>query len=239
MIWSDEFNYKGLPDPQKWTYETRGNSYGWGNNEKQYYTEKDSTNAFVSNGSLKIRAIQQVRDGKNYTSARLSTDGLHYFKYGKIEVRAKLPAGRGTWPAIWMLGKNIKTTPWPACGEIDIMEHVGYDNENIHGTVHTGAYNHMKGTQKGKAIHIDNPYDEFHVYSIQWNKEVIEFLLDGKVYFSFKNEHKTSEEWPFDQEFYLILNLAIGGNWGGKNGIDEAIFPATMEVDYVRVYELH
>jgi beta-glucanase (GH16 family) len=117
------------------------------------------------------------------------------------------------------------------------MEHVGYDKDSIHGTIHTAAYNHIKGTQKGKAIFISHPYDEFHNYAVQWTKEKIEFLLDGKVYHSFPNEHRTVDEWPFDQPFYIILNLAVGGNWGGKKGIDDSIFPAIMEVDYVRLYQ--
>lgn len=237
LVWSEEFNYKGLPDSTKWGYETRGNSYGWGNNEKQYYTAYNTANATVSDGTLKITARKETVENKAYTSARLSTAGKAEFQYGKIEVRAKLPAGRGTWPAIWMLGKNISTTRWPECGEIDIMEHVGYEKDSIYGTVHTEAYNHIKGTQKGKSIYIATPYDDFHLYTIEWTKDKIDFLVDGKVYNSFKNERLSTKEWPFDQPFYLILNVAVGGNWGGKKGIDEAVFPATMEVDYVRVYQ--
>lgn len=237
LVWSDEFNYTGLPDSAKWDFETKGNAYGWGNNEKQFYTDKDTTNAFVSNGMLWITARKKIIENKQYTSARLSTSEKYSFSYGRIDVRAKLPAGRGTWPAIWMLGQNRKTTKWPDCGEIDIMEHVGYDPDTVHGTIHTAAYNHIKGTQKGKAVFIKNPYDRFHVYSVIWTREKIEFLVDNKVYHVFLNEHKTNAEWPFDQPFYIILNLAVGGNWGGKKGIDESVFPAAMQVDYVRVYQ--
>jgi beta-glucanase (GH16 family) len=166
----------------------------------------------------------------------LHSKGKASFQYGKIEVRAKLPAGRGTWPAIWMLGNNREIAGWPACGEIDIMEHVGYDPDSIHGTIHTTAYNHMKGTQKGKAIFIKDPYTAFHTYSIEWTPEKIDFFVDDQLYNHIKNEHLSTNEWPFDQPFYFILNLAVGGNWGGKKGIDDSVFPAVMEVEYVRVY---
>lgn len=237
LLWSDEFNKNGLPDSAKWGYETSGNANGWGNNEKQYYTDHSIRNAFVSKGTLKIVARRETIENKRYSSARLSTAGKYNMKYGRIEVRAKLPRGLGTWPAIWMLGSNINSTYWPACGEIDIMEHVGYDKDSIHGTVHTEAYNHIKGTQRGKAVFIRHPYDRFHTYGVNWSPEKIDFLLDGKIYFSFANEHKTAAEWPFDQPFYVILNLAIGGNWGGKKGIDDTIFPAQLEIDYVRIYQ--
>lgn len=238
LVFSDEFNYNGLPDSTKWSFETKGNSYGWGNNEKQFYTSGDTANAIVQNGILKIKALKESREGKSYTSARLSTAGKAEFKYGRIEVRAKLPSGRGTWPAIWMLGRNIQEkTSWPECGEIDIMEHVGYDKDSVHGTIHSFAYNHMKGTQRGKATFIENPYDQFHVYSVDWTEEKIDFLIDGKKYYSTPNENLGSKAWPFNQPFYLILNLAIGGNWGGKHGIDENVFPAVFEIDYVRVYQ--
>ena len=237
LVWSDEFNNNGLPDSSKWQFETHGNSYGWGNSEKQFYTSGDTANAIVKNGMLHIIAKKENRENKEYTSARLSTSGKYHFLYGRIDVKAKLPAGRGTWPAIWMLGQNIGAFKWPACGEIDIMEHVGYEKDSLHGTVHTAAYNHIKGTQKGKAVFLDHPYTRFHLYSVIWTKEKVEFLLDDKVYHSFKNEHLTTDEWPFDAPFYIILNLAIGGNWGGKKGIDDSVFPATMLVDYVRVYQ--
>ncbi len=235
LTWSDEFNYKGLPDSTKWNYNVGG--HGWGNNELQYYTASDTLNAKVENGFLKIVARKQSIENRQYTSARLLTKNKAEFEYGKFEIRAKLPAGRGTWPAIWMLGKNIDEVPWPACGEIDIMEHVGYDKDSIHGTIHTQAYNHIKGTQKGKSIFISNPYDQFHIYSIEWTPEKIDFLVDGVVYNHITNEHLSTNEWPFDQPFFLILNLAIGGGWGGKMGVDENVFPATMEVDYVRVFK--
>jgi beta-glucanase (GH16 family) len=235
LSWSEEFNYDGLPDSTKWNYEKGGS--GWGNNELQYYTEKNIDNAIVKNGLLNIIAKKEIKENKPYTSARLLTKGKVDFKYGKIEVSAKLPAGKGTWPAIWMLGNNIDNTIWPTCGEIDIMEHVGYMKDSIFGTIHSEAYNHIKGTQKGKGIFIGNPYTAFHKYSIEWTPEKIDFLMDGIVYNHIENEHLSLKEWPFDQSFYLLLNVAIGGNWGGKWGVDENIFPATMQVDYVRLYK--
>jgi beta-glucanase (GH16 family) len=234
LTWSDEFNYNGLPDSRKWTYDVGGN--GWGNNELEYYTNASLANAHVDNGTLKITAIREDKRGRDYTSARLLTKGKQEFTYGKIEIRAKLPAGRGLWPAIWMLGADAAKVGWPLCGEIDIMEHVGYEKDSVLGTIHTKAYNHILGTQKSKKTYIENPYGEFHLFSIEWTPEKIDFFLDHKLYNHFQNEHKTVAEWPFDKPFFLIMNIAIGGGLGGKMGIDETAFPATMEVDYVRVY---
>ena len=253
LVWSDEFNYKGKPDSSKWTYD-----YGFiANQEKQYYTDS-LKNARVEEGQLIIEAHKEDianKDFKNkklentwaaykskiktatYTSARIKTEGLAKWKYGRIEARAKLPKGRGMWPAIWMLSESRKELGWPESGEIDIMEHVGYDNDTIHGTIHTKAYNHTIGTEKGKTIFIENPNDEFHVFAIEWTPEKIDFMLDDVVYNHIENEHKTTAEWPFDQKFYLILNVAVGGGWGGQKGIDDSIFPQQMAVDYVRVYQ--
>jgi beta-glucanase (GH16 family) len=235
LSWSEEFNYNGLPDSSKWNYDVGG--HGWGNNELEYYTRASLSNAEVSNGSLKLRALRQKMNEREYTSARLVTKGKADFTYGKIEIRAKLPAGRGLWPAIWMLGDNVGTKGWPQCGEIDIMEHVGFDKDSVFGTIHTEAYNHMKGTQKGKKIFISNPYNEYHIYSLEWTPERMDFFLDNTLYNHIQNEHKTTAEWPFDSPFFLLMNIAVGGNLGGKEGIDESVFPATMEVDYIRVYK--
>ncbi|HEY5390584.1 MAG TPA: glycoside hydrolase family 16 protein, partial [Hanamia sp.] len=147
------------------------------------------------------------------------------------------PPGRGLWPAAWMLGNDVQKIGWPGCGEIDIMEHVGFKKDTILGTVHTGAYNHIKGTQKGKHELIENPYSSFHLFAIEWSPEKIDFFLDDLKYFEFANEHKTNAEWPFDKPFYLLLNMAVGGNLGGQQGIDEAAFPATYQIDYVRVFQ--
>lgn len=235
LAWGDEFNYNGLPDTTKWNYDVGGQ--GWGNHELQYYTRMDTMNAKVENGILKIIARRQKKESNEYTSARLLTKGKGEFTYGKIEARVKLPAGKGAWPAVWMLGTNIDKVDWPTCGEIDIMEHVGFTKDSVFGTIHTETYNHMNGTQKGKAFFIADPYSRFHVYSIEWTPEKIDFMVDEVVYNRIANEHLTSKEWPFNQSFFLIMNLAIGGDWGGKHGVDEHIFPAVMEVDYVRVFQ--
>jgi beta-glucanase (GH16 family) len=234
LTWSDEFNYTGLPDSTKWSYDVGGN--GWGNNELEYYTNASPENASVSNGTLKIKAIHENKDNREYTSARLVTKGKKEFTYGKIEIRAKLPPGRGLWPAIWMLGADAGKVGWPLCGEIDIMEHVGFEKDSVFGTIHTKAYNHIIGTQKSKKAYIDNPYGQFHLFSIEWTPEKIDFFLDNKLYNHFENEHKTIAEWPFDSPFFLIINMAVGGGLGGKMGVDNSVFPAILEVDYVRVY---
>lgn len=234
-LWADEFNTSGLPDTTRWRFDVGG--HGWGNNELQYYTYADTTNAIVKNGSLHITALMKKTGGNNYTSAKLITKGRQLFRYGKIEVRARLPKGRGTWPAIWMLGNNIDTVGWPDCGEIDIMEHVGFNPDSVFGSVHTKRFNHILGTQTTKGIYINNPYSAFHTYAVEWTPEKISFLVDEECYLEFFNQQKTEAEWPFGKPFYLILNLAIGGNWGGEKGVGQAIFPAVLEVDYVRVFE--
>lgn len=233
LIWHDEFNYKGLPDSSKWSYDVRDK---WFNNELQYYTDADTGNAIVRNGFLYIKALKTT--GKHlYTSARLVTKNKADWMNGKIEVRAQLPAGRGLWPAIWMLSTDDDYGNWPKSGEIDIMENVGFKPDSIFCSIHTEAFNHVIGTQKTKGIKIINPYTSFHVYGIEWNQKKINFLLDDSIVFSYSNSGNGYKEWPFDKRFYLILNIAVGGNWGGQKGIDENIFPATMLVDYVRVYK--
>lgn len=235
LSWSDEFDYNGLPDNAKWNFDTGGD--GWGNNERQFYTASDTANAICSDGVLSI-VIRKERKGNNdYTSARLTTKNKASWKYGRIEVRAKLPAGLGLWPAIWMLSSRIDEVPWPACGEIDIMEHVGYEPDSSWATVHTGAFNHLKGTQKGTKTFIAHPYDRYHIFAIEWTQDAIVFEVDNKPFFRFDNEHKTRAEWPFDDPFFLILNTAVGGSLGGREGIDEHIFPASFKVDYVRVFQ--
>ena len=234
LVWEDDFNYKGLPNDKIWNYEV-----GYiRNKEAQYYTEKRLENARVENGNLIIEARKDNWKGKEITSASIHTLGKKNMLYGKVEVRAKLPTGLGTWPAIWMLGVNMKKgVGWPACGEIDIMENVGYDPNVIHANVHTKSYNHVQNTGKGDKITIQDPFKDFHVYSIEWYKDRIEFFVDSKKYFVFNNEGKGNDTWPFDKPHYLILNLAIGGGWGGREGIDDNIFPQKYFIDYVKVYE--
>ncbi len=235
-IWSDEFDYTGLPDPDKWNYDIGGS--GWGNSELQYYTAERSENARVESGNLIIEAIKESYQGSEYTSARLKTLGLGDWEYGKVEVRAQLPTGTGMWPAIWMLPSESVYGTWPNSGEIDIMENVGYQPDIIHWTVHTESYNHTLGTQEGSSATFTEPYNNFYTYGIEWYPDSIRFLVDGVEYFQFDKQSDSSNVWPFDQKFHLILNIAVGGTWGGASGVDDGIFPQQMLVDYVRVYKL-
>jgi len=234
LVWSDEFDKDGMPDDAKWKYDVGGN--GFGNNELQYYTDHKKENAFVKDGHLVIRAIKENFEGNTYTSAKLWTKGIASWDHGKIEVKAKLPAAKGTWPAIWML-PDVPQLHWPDDGEIDIMEHVGYDPGIIHGTVHTKSYNHVINTQKSGQYTEPNATSGFHIYTIEWDQQQIDWFVDNNHYFTFQNEGKGKDTWPFDVKFYLILNLAVGGNWGGKMGVDSTAFPQQMEVDYVRIYQ--
>jgi beta-glucanase (GH16 family) len=235
LVWSDEFDYSGLPDADKWGYDIGGS--GWGNGELQYYTNR-AENATVENGNLVITAVLESYEGNEYTSARLVTRNKGDWTYGRIEVRAKLPEGTGTWPAIWMLPTDWAYGNWPNSGEIDIMEHVGYDMGRVHQTIHTQAYNHTLGTQQGNNIVLADVNTAFHIYAINWTTERINCYIDDQLVFAFANEHAGSATWPFDKRFHLLLNIAIGGSWGGTEGVDNEIFPQAMEIDYVRVYEI-
>ncbi|MCF8308153.1 MAG: family 16 glycosylhydrolase [Bacteroidales bacterium] len=234
LVWQDEFNYTGLPDSEKWGYDVGGD--GWGNNELQFYTEADTNNARVQNGKLIIEAHKENYSGNQYTSTRLITKNKGDWKYGRFEIKAKVPAGTGTWPAIWMLPTDWEYGGWPSSGEIDIMEYVGYEPNVIHQTVHTQAYNHLNGTEQSNASNVETAEEEFHLYAIEWTPDKIDFFVDGRLRFTFENEG-TWQKWPFDKRFHLLLNVAIGGNWGGVQGVDDSIFPVQMEVDYVRVYK--
>lgn len=240
LIWSDEFNANGSPDVSRWSYDMGDgcpNVCGWGNNELEYYTSNEK-NVRVENGSLIIEAHKEKTGTKEYSSTRIVSKQKGDWVYGRIEVRAKLPKGRGTWPAIWMLSTDWKHGGWPASGEIDIMEHVGVDPNVIHGTLHSEKYNHVKGTQQEGKITIPDAQDAFHIYAIEWSKDKVDFYVDDKMYHSVvRNPTDNFTGWPFDQRFHLIMNLAVGGNWGGMKGVDESIWPQRMEVDYVRVYQ--
>lgn len=240
LSWADEFEYKGLPDSSKWSYDVGDGCpdiCGWGNNELQYYTESRLKNARVENGNLIIEAHKENYKTRNYTSARLLTRNRDAWKYGRFEIRAKLPSGKGTWPAIWMLSENWEYGGWPESGEIDIMEHVGHEPERVYATVHTEAFNHVQGTQDTDTLRVADAEHNFHVYTLEWTPQIIRWYVDGEQYSSFENENATYKEWPFDQPFHLILNIAVGGNWGGAQGVDENIWPQQMVVDYVRVYQ--
>ena len=242
LVWADEFETPGKPDAAKWSYEI-----GYiRNGEAQYYTDSIN-NARVEGGNLILEARKEKytietatglnKETADYTSAALETRNKVSWTYGKIEVRARLPKGTGLWPAIWMLGDNIDEAGWPKCGEIDIMEHVGFAPNNVFATIHTQAYNWMTSTQKTRDSYIQDPYGVFHVYSVEWTPEAIDLMLDGVVYNRVVNEHKTDDEWPFHRSQFLILNVAIGGALGGQHGIDDSVFPQRMIVDYVRVYQ--
>jgi beta-glucanase (GH16 family) len=233
-VWADEFNANGMPDTTKWSYDTGGS--GWGNNELQYYTA--GANAGVKNGMLVIEARKEKMGDRNYTSSRMVSKNKADFLYGRFEARARLPKGRGLWPAIWMLPTDWAYGGWPNSGEIDIMEQVGFDPDTIHISVHTKAYNHIIGTQKTAVTAVPDADEAFHLYRVDWTPEDIRGYVDDKLIFTFQNEHKTFAEWPFDKRFHWLLNIAVGGNWGGMKGVDETIFPARMEVDYVRVFRL-
>lgn len=240
LVWSDEFKSIGLPDSSKWGYDVGTGcpeNCGWGNHELEYYTVKNSKNARVQNGRLIIEAHKEMFSGAQYTSARLVSKNKGNWKYGRLEIRAKIPEGKGMWPAIWMLPTNWEYGKWPHSGEIDIMENVGYWPDSILGSIHTGAYNGMMGTQKTKGIHSRDCSGSFHVYAVEWTQESISFSVDNLIYHVIKNEHTGSETWPFDKTFHLLLNIAVGGDWGGKFGVDDSKFPQRMEVDYVRVYQ--
>ncbi|GGF47739.1 glycoside hydrolase family 16 protein [Echinicola rosea] len=234
-IWQDEFDYEGYPDPEKWGYDTGG--HGWGNKELQYYTEA-LNNAKVANGVLTITAINENKESNNFTSARLVSKGKGDFLYGRFEVKARLPKGRGTWPAIWMLPTEWEYGGWPASGEIDIMEHVGYDQDIVHITVHTEAFNHKMGTQVGKKREVKHVSEAYHTYRVDWTPYAIRGYIDDELLFTFTNDGKGYPSWPFDKTFHVLLNLAVGGDWGGAEGVDQEAFPASFNIDYVRVYEM-
>jgi hypothetical protein len=228
LVWSDEFDVDGLPNAVKWGYDIGTGSGGWGNNEVQYYTNR-SQNAFVQNGVLKITATKENFSGSAYTSARLLSKDKYSFKYGKIEISAKMPTGLGTWPAIWMLGNNISAVNWPACGEIDIMEHLGRDLNKIYGTLHYPG--RSGGNADGATLMISNATTAFHKYTLDWSSTEIKFYVDDVLFKTFINNASV----PFNQNFFIILNVAMGGNFGGP--VDPAFVSSSMEIDYVRVYQ--
>ncbi|NJC26249.1 glycoside hydrolase family 16 protein [Neolewinella antarctica] len=231
LHWSDEFNGTEL-DTTAWNYELGDgcpNLCGWGNNERQIYTR---TNHRLEGGNLIITADKH---GDRYTSTRITTKDKKSFRYGRIETRAKLPAGQGVWPAFWMLGDNIDEAQWPLAGEIDILEYVGRSPGEIFTTLHTKA-NHGNNastkTTRFKDIEVG-----FHRYAAEWTPQMITFFVDDQLVFTFAPEKRSEAVWPFDQEFYLLLNVAIGGNYGGPE-VDDSIFPQEFTIDYVRVYAL-
>src|SRR5262245_20987198 len=230
LVWSDEFDNPGSPDPAKWNYET-----GFiRNNEAQYYTRNRPENARVEDGCLILEARQEkfknpdfdpkskgkggprrAREYADYTSASLTTEEKASWTYGRIEVRAKLPSGRGTWPAIWTLGTKGGNPGWPACGELDIMELVGHEPGTVHANIHTRKYNHVQRTGKGSKIAVPDASTAFNLCSLEWSTNRLDFFVDSGKDFTFENEGTGDDAWPYDHDQFLILNLALGGAWGG------------------------
>lgn len=237
LIFSDDFTGKKL-DPKKWAIvHSNGcpSLCGFGNKELQAYNKK---NVQLKDGMLVITAEKRKGMKRTFQSGKVTLKPTGGYTYGKLSVRAKLPKGIGTWPAIWMLPVKDVYGPWPKSGEIDVMEHVGFDQDVIHGTIHTEAFNHKIGTQKGKQVKLYGASEEFHTYSLTWTKTRLIWDIDGTVYYTIdKNPSDGSAEWPFDTPYYLILNVAVGGMWGGKEGVAPDHFPTKMVVDWVKIWQ--
>jgi beta-glucanase (GH16 family) len=236
LVWSDEFDRGPLPDPAKWDYDVGG--HGWGNHELQFYTRARPENARVEDGRLIIEARREKWEGRDYTSARLVTKGRADWTYGRFEIRARLPLGRGTWPAIWMLPTrwDLGSGDWPDVGEIDIMEHVGYDPGVIHASTHSKLHQWRANTQRTATLAVPDAGTAFHTYVLEWEPDEIRIAVDDRFYFTSRRDGGDWQSWPFFRPFHLVLNLAVGGDWGGVKGVDAAAFPQRLEVDYVRVY---
>ncbi len=230
LVWEENFNSKKLNE-KVWNYEIGNgcpNICGWGNNERQYYTKSNHT---VSKGNLTITA---KKEGDKYTSTRITTSGKKEFQYGRIEARAKLPAGQGIWPAFWMLGSNIKTVGWPKCGEIDILEYIGKEPHQVYTTLHTQSNHGDNGSSK--KTNIPDIEIGYHIFAVEWTKEKMDFFVNDLLVFTYSPEVKDENNWPFNQPCYLIVNMAVGGNFGGPE-VDDSIFPQQYMIDYIRVYQ--
>lgn len=240
LVWSDDFNGAdgSSPDSSKWVFDQGGN--GWGNQELETYTNR-TENAKILGGNLVITAIKEAFTGsdgtaRNYTSARLKTKGKFSQQYGKFEARIKIPAGQGIWPAFWMLGDNIDTTQWPACGEIDIMENIGSEPSTVHGTLHMPQASGANALGSSYSLTTGKVSDDFHVFTVEWEPSVVRFYVDGNLYSTrTPSALPSGATWAFDHPFFILLNLAVGGAWPG-NPDATTVFPQTMQVDYVRVY---
>jgi beta-glucanase (GH16 family) len=242
LVWSDEFNGENgaPPDSSKWTFEVGGG--GWGNQELEYYTSR-AQNAYQQDGNLVINVLPEKYTGadgvtRNYTSARLKTEGKFSQAYGRFEARIKIPRGQGIWPAFWMLGGDIEKVGWPTCGEIDIMENIGREPELVHGTIHGPGYSGAKGIGAPFAPASRNAFaDDFHVYAVEWEPEAIRFYVDDHVYATrTPRDLPAGAKWVYDHPFFLLLNVAVGGSWPGSPDATST-FPQKMLVDYVRVYQ--
>ena len=238
LIWSEEFDYTGFPDSTKWSYDTEGNVYQWGNNEAQYYTSGRKENAWVSDGVLRITALKEPMEGRSYTSARLITKGKGDWLYGRFEIRAKLPTGRGTWPAIWMLPTDWEYGDWPKSGEIDIMEQLNHDGI-VYQTIHSHYKNDLGFTKPVPTKTVSYNKGQFNIFGIEWTPEALTFKVNGATTLVYPNLHLADEsvkkQWPFDTSFYLILNYALGGPGTWPGTITDSELPAKMEIDWVKV----
>jgi beta-glucanase (GH16 family) len=232
LVWQDEFDGPNI-DESKWVYEVQ--RPGWVNNELQNYTYRRWENARIENGALVIEARRDFFGGE-YSSARLKTQGRVSWTYGRVEARLQVPNGWGTWPAFWMMPDN-QSRGWPACGEIDIMEHVGYDENRIHSTTHSLRYNWRSPNQRTGSTFVPGATSGFHVYAVEWYPDRIDAFVDGVRYFTSPNDGGGDDSYPFNKNFHIILNLAVGGDWGGARGVDPNTWPRRMTVDYVRVYQ--
>ena len=230
LIWRDEFDGAAI-DPANWTFDLGAG--GWGNGESQYYTDR-SENAAVLDGMLVISALQEKYGDSYYTSARLKTEGLRAFRYGWIEARVKVPEGKGLWPAVWLLGADFNRIGWPECGEIDMMEYIGKEPDLIMGTAHGPGYSGLLGFSRWNRREF-NIADDFHTYAIDWTADRIDWYFDGEYYYTFRKEDIGEREWVFNRPFFMLLNLAIGGQLPGPVGLD-VTFPKQYLIDYVRVY---
>lgn len=236
LVWNDEFSGTGAPDSTKWSHHLGGD--GWGNDELQHYTDR-LENARQENGNLVIEARRERLASNNYTSAKLVTQGKASWTYGRMEIRARLPQGRGLWPAIWMLAdqQNYGEIDWPDNGEIDIMEHVGHEPEFAYAALHTYTYNWWNRNNPASGLRLPNLGNQFHTYALEWDPLGISIFVDQTRYLHYPNSGSGWREWPYDQNFFLILNLAVGGHWGGMQGVDDSALPQKLLVDYVRVYQ--
>ncbi|EIP98224.1 beta-glucanase/beta-glucan synthetase [Opitutaceae bacterium TAV1] len=233
LVWNDEFDLAGAPDPVKWGYETGARLR---NDEAQFYTTRPE-NVRVENGCLVIEARKEDWQGARYTSASVTTRDTAPLLYGWIGIRAKIPGGRGLWPALWLLGYNNDKVWWPEIGEIDMMEHVGCEPESLYFTFHTLRNNHAKKNETQAHLSVRNIHDDFHLYTLDWTPQSVALSFDGREVLRMDRSGDTLAEWPFSQPLYLIMNVAVGGQWGGMKGIDDTVFPRRMLIDYVRVYK--
>ncbi len=237
LTWEDNFDGSvgTSPDANTWTYDLGTGQDGWGNNELQYYTSRPENVSMDGEGNLVITAIEESYEGRSYTSGRIKTQGLKFQTYGRFEARIKTPYGRGLWPAFWMLGTNIETAGWPLCGEIDIMELVGHEPDVVYGTVHGPGYSGGDGIGRSYSKGTTRFNNDFHVFAIEWTEDLIEFYVDNDLYHTI-TPSEVPGEWVYDTDFFIILNVAVGGNWPGAPSITTT-FPQEMVVDFVRVYE--